>query len=113
MDPVSTAASVLSIAQIALLVTSALVKYARDTQHASTEKTLLVEEASSLSRMLERLRDRAEGASLNDEWLDDRKDLIRQFQRAYEDLAKALKFNVSTGQLTQDTRLKTILSLTK
>jgi hypothetical protein len=103
MDP---ATSFLSVIEIALRATSALASYSQDTQNATTDRKLLVEESCSLSAILERLQERAANTSLGGKWLDDRKGLVRQFQRAYDDLAASLKIDVATGQLKQESRFK-------
>ncbi len=66
MDPLSATASVISLIDVALRTTSALVKYARDTRNASSDRKLLVEEAQFLLKLLQRLRDRAQSV-LHDE----------------------------------------------
>ena len=113
MDPISATASILGILDVALRTTSALVDYIKNTQSASSERHLLAEEALSLSKLLERLRDRAQGPNIDTKWIDERVDLVRQFVRAYEDLATSLKFDTTTGQLRQESRIKIIRTLSK
>jgi len=113
MDPLSAVASVISLLDVALRTTSALIGFVQDTQNASTERKLLAAECLSLSCLLERLRDRAQNAQIDGKWLDERKDISRQFQRAYDNLARSLKVDVTTGQLKQESRFKAIRTATK
>ena len=59
MEPISAAASIADVVDVALRTTSALIKYARDAKHASSDRKLLAEETAFLSKLLERLRLRA------------------------------------------------------
>lgn len=68
--------SLLSVTDIALRTTSTLISLVQDTQNTSTERRLLAEEAYSLSRLLERLR--AQNASLDEKWLEDRTDILQE-----------------------------------
>lgn len=113
MDPLSAIASAVSLVDIALRTTSALISFVQDTQNASADRWLLAEEARSLSKLLERLRDRAQNARVDEKWLENRTDGLRQFQRAYEDLAKSLKVDIATGQLKQESRFRAIRTATR
>ena len=113
MDPLSAALSIHSVISIALQTTSALVKYAKDTKHASSDRKMLAEEASFLSKLLERLRDRAQTARQDEAWLNDRKDIIRQFEAAYDDLAMTLKYDAVTGKIREETKLQMARSVVK
>jgi len=113
MDPLSAVASVISLFDVALRTTSALIGFVQDTQNVSTDRKMLAEECLSLSRLLERLRDRAQNAQSDGKWLDERKDILRQFQRAYDNLARSLKVDVTTGQLKPESRFKAIRTATK
>lgn len=113
MDPLSAVASVLSLTDIALRATSTLITYVQDTQNASTDRRLLAEEARSLATLLERLRHRAQNASLDEKWLRDRTDILRRFQRAYDDLARSLRLDVSTGKVIPESRFRAIRTATK
>lgn len=106
MDPVSAAASIIGIVGVALHTTSALVKYAREAKHASSDRKLLAEEATFLSKLLERLRQRARESRHDKAWLDDHPDIMRQFEEAYEDLAITLKYDVGAGKLKEESRFK-------
>lgn len=113
MEPISAISALVGLVDVALRTASALVEYTKNTQNASAERKLLAEEAHSLSTILERFRDRAQNTSPDEKWLDTRKDLIRQFARAYDDLATSLNLDASTGKLKQDSRLKTMRTLSK
>lgn len=106
MDPLSSIGSVLGITEVALRTTSALITFVQDAQNASAEKRLLAEEANSLARILERLRGRAQGASLDEKWLVDRAHVLQQFERAYNDLEKSLRLDLDTGQQKPESRLR-------
>ena len=105
MDPLSAAASLLSVLDIAVRTTSAIINYGRDTHNASRDKKLLVEEALLLSKVLNRLRERAE-ASSNQCWLADHLDVFQLFQAAFDDLANALNIDPETGQPREESRFK-------
>lgn len=113
MDPLSAAAGVVSALDVAFRVTSALVQYAEDTRGATTERRILAEEATCLSNILQRLLERAHSRASDLAWLDDRKNLTRQFRRAFEDLAAALKIDVATGQLKSENKFKTMRTAAK
>ncbi|KAL8906512.1 MAG: hypothetical protein Q9207_001998 [Kuettlingeria erythrocarpa] len=113
MDPVSAVASVLSITDVALRTTSALIKYARDTKYATADRELLVEEATTLRVMLEQLQDHAKNPGIGAQWIQTRKGLVQQFQRAYEDFASLMKLDDATRQLKQESRFKALRTKTK
>ncbi|KAI4123157.1 MAG: hypothetical protein LQ347_006261 [Umbilicaria vellea] len=113
MDPFSAVAAVVRLADVALHTVSALIEYTNNTQNASADRKLLAKETYILSKMLERLRTRLQSPGFDDKWLEERKDLVRQFARAYDELAASLNFDVLTGHLKQESRLKTIRTLSK
>lgn len=106
MDPVCAAASLISVVDVALRTTSALIKYARDAKHASSDRKLLAEEAAFLSKLLERLRQRVRESRHDDAWLGDHKAIVRQFEEAYDDLAMTLKYDVVTGTKKEESRFQ-------
>ena len=110
MDPLSTVAGALGIVDIAFRTTSGLIRYLQDTKNASIEKTLLLEEAWTLSKLLERFKEQADHARSDEKWVEDRKDILGQFQRAYGDLAKSLRLDISTGKPVSESRFRAILS---
>lgn len=103
MDPFTTTASIASLADVAIRTTASLVRYAKDTKNASSEKKFLSEEAQNLSRALQRLRSRA-GAANHEKWLSDHGDVVRQFEVAYDDLAQFLKIDLATGKRKEENR---------
>lgn len=113
MDPVSAVAGVLGITDIALSTTSALIKYARDTKNATADRELLIEGATTLRVMLEQLRDHAKNTGIGAQWIQTRKGLIQQFQRAYENYASLIKLEDTTKQLKQESRFKGLRTKTK
>ena len=113
MDPLSIAASLVSVVDAALRTTSALVKYARDTKNASSDRKLLAEEALFLSKLLQRLRDRAQTARHDETWLADHKDIVRQFEAAYDDLAMTLKIDAVTGKIKEESKLRVARTIAK
>lgn len=113
MDPLSATASILGLIDVAIRTTASLVEYTRNTQNASADRRLLCEEAATLAKLLEKLRNRAQGPSTNKAWINERQELLRQFSRAYEDLLTSLKIDAATGQLKQESKLKTICTLSK
>ena len=113
MEPLSAASSLLTIVELSLRATSALVKYASDTQNASAERKLLADEANTLSGRLERRREKSIGSGEDDQWLERRVDLTRQFSGAYDELAKAMKIDASTGKIKSESRAKAVWTLTK
>ena len=112
MDPISAGASLLSVLDVAVRTTSAIIKYGRDIQNASRDKKLLVEEALLLSKVLHRLRERVE-ANSNHSWLADHLDVLHMFQSAFNDLANALNIDPETGQPREESRLRTLQSKAK
>jgi hypothetical protein len=108
MEPVSTAAAIIGIIHPALRITSALVKYSLDTKNASTERKYLAEEAQVLSKLLERLRDRALSHNQDENWLSEHGDIVRQFEIACDDFALALKVDPTTGKRKDESRLKNL-----
>lgn len=113
MDPLSIAASLVSVIDAALRTTSALVKYARDTKNASSDRKLLAEEALFLSKLLQRLRDRAQTARHDETWLADHKDIVRQFEAAYDDLVMTLKIDAVTGKIKEESKLRLARTIAK
>ena len=110
MDPVSATASVVSIIDFALRTTTALFTYLQDTKNAASNKNLLAEEASSLLQVLKSLHDRAGNKNRNAIWNHQQQDLAHKIGRACEDVAELLKFDVKTGKIRQEGRLKSIHS---
>lgn len=106
MDPLSITASLLGVVDVALRTTTALAKYAGDTKNASSDRKLLAEETLFLSKLLQRLRDRAKKARSDETWLADHKDIVRQFEAAYDDLAMTLRIDAVTGQIKQESKLR-------
>ena len=113
MDPIGAIASIAGLADTALRTTSAIISFVQDAQNASTDRFLLAEEARALFKLLERLRLRAQNSGTDDKWLEDRTDVLRQFQKAYEDLAKTLKVDLLTGNFKRESRFKAIRTATK
>ena len=89
----------------ALQTASALVKYARDNKHVSSNRILLVEQTLLLSKLLQRLRDRALSASHDETWLADHKDIVRRLGAANDSLAMTLKIDVITGKIEEESEL--------
>ena len=113
MEPVSLAATVLSIADVALRTSSALVKYSKDFKHASRDRKLLVEEAMFLAKLLERLKERALSSKQNSTWEEGQRDVVRHFAAAFQDLASLLNFDISTGQSQDEGRFKALCTSAK
>lgn len=113
MDPITGVTALVGLVDVAFRTASSLVEYTKNTRNASADRKLLAEESYTLSKLLERFRDRAQSASFDEKWLDARKDLLRQFSRAYDDLATSLNLDSSTSQLKQESRLKTIRTLSR
>lgn len=113
MDPISITAGFLGVIDVALRTTSALVKYARDTKNASTDRNMLAEESLFLSKLLQRIRDRAQTSRHDETWLADHKDIVRQFEAAYDDLAMTLKFDEATGRIKEGSRLRAAYTTAK
>ena len=105
MDPLSITASLIDAIDRALQTTSALVKYARDNKDISSKRILLVEQTLLLSKLVQRLRDRALSAPPNETWLADHKDVVGEFEDACEVLALTLKFDVVTGKIKEENKL--------
>ncbi|KAL9595168.1 MAG: hypothetical protein Q9179_005091 [Wetmoreana sp. 5 TL-2023] len=82
MDPFSITASLLCVVDAVLRTTTALAKYARDTKDASSDRKFLAEETLFLSKLLQRLRDRAEKARSDETWLADHKDIASKLRAA-------------------------------
>ena len=112
-DPLSAIASVISVLDVALRTTSALVKYADDARGASAERRVSAEEAACLLTILQRLQDRARGKTLDLGWLNGRNDLIQRYRRAYDDLAAALNLDVTTEQPKPKSRFKAFRTVAK
>ena len=110
MEAISAVTTLLSLADIALRTTSAIVKYAEAARNATTDRKLLAAEASSLNQILERLRTRALSHNIDAAWLQQHSDLLWQFQSALDDLAKVLKLNATSTDLRQESRLKAALT---
>ena len=110
MDPFSAAASILSVVDVALRTISSLVKYARDTKNASSDRKLLAAEAQLLSKILERLRDRLQTAGRDEKWLIDHGDAIKQFETAYDDFLSSMNFDPATGKRRDENRFKAFRS---
>lgn len=113
MDPVSAAASIVGIVEVALGTTSTLIKYARETKNASSNRKLLAEEAAFLYRLLERLRQRTRESRYDETWLGDHENIIRQFEEAYDDLATTLKYDVSGGKIKEESRFRSARTVAK
>lgn len=107
-DPMElgTAASVITLVEVALRTITALHEYTSNTRNASTERKLLAEETWSLSQILKRLHGRASDVRLDDPWLEQRRDLLRQLSRAYDELCETLKIDLSSGELKSESKLK-------
>ena len=65
MNSLSVIASVISILNVALRTTSALVKYTDNTRNAFTERRILAKEATCLLTILQRLQDRTYNKALD------------------------------------------------
>lgn len=113
MEPVSLVASVLSLADVALRTSSALVKYSKDVKHASRDRKLLAEEAMFLAKLLERLKERALASNQNSAWEEGQRDVVEQFAAAYHDLATLLNFDISTGQPKNEGRFRALCTSAK
>lgn len=109
MDPVS---AIISIADVALRITSALIEYTKSAAHASGERKVLLDEALALARLLEKLKARRP-ASNEDAWLQDNWGIIPQFKSAYNDLAKQLSFDPDTGKSNSQSRLQSAVFAAK
>lgn len=113
MDPLSLTPSLVEVIDAALRTTSALVKYARDTKNASSDRKMLAEETLLLSKLLQRLRDRAQTARHDETWLADHKDIARQFEAAYDDLAITLRSDAVTSKIKEGSKLRAARTMAK
>ena len=98
---------------VALRTTSALVKYARNTKNAFSDRKMLAEETLFLSKLLQRLQDRALRARHDETWLADHENVVRQFEAAYDDLAITLKYDAGTGKIKEESRLRAASTMAK
>lgn len=105
MNPLGITNSLVGVIDAALRIPSALAKYARDAKTASSARKLLAEETLLLSKLLQRLRDRAQTVRHDETWLADHKDIVRHFEIAYDDLAMTLKFDAVTGKFKEESKL--------
>jgi hypothetical protein len=113
MEALGVAASIIQVLDVALRTTEALVQYANDAKNASMERKVLAEETICLAAILRSLRDRVNKNALEPAWLESRKDLVRQFQRAYQDLAACLQLDILTGRQKTETRFQAIRAAAK
>lgn len=116
MDPLSivgVGANLAGVVEVALRTTAALIKYARDTKYVSSDRKLLAEETEFLSKLLQRLRDRAQSARQDETWLSEHKAIVRQFEAAYDDLAMTLKYDAVTGKIRQESKFQAARSIAK
>ena len=113
MDPLSVTANLVRVIDGALRITFALGEYARDTKNASSVRKVLAEEAIFLSKLLQQLRDRAQTARHDETWLADHKDIVRQFEAAYDDLAMTLKFHAVAGKIKEESKLRAARTMAK
>jgi hypothetical protein len=113
MDPISAASSILGILDVLLRTTSALAKWAHNMRHAATERALVAKEASLLSSLLERVRNRARSTRSDDKWLSDRSELLDQFQAAFKDLCRLIKIDPASGELAQESRFNATITSAK
>lgn len=97
MDAVGVVGSLVSILQMAVVTTKALVTHAKDTENASRDKKLLTEEASLLAKLLERLQQRAI-ENQDHSWLGQQVDVVAQLDRAFRDLAKTLNIGQTSSR---------------
>ena len=110
MEPVSAISGLLSLADITLRATSAIIRLANDAKHASSERKLLVEEAKALQHTLERLKLNALESNTDTAWLQQQATVVAQFQAALEGLAKVLKLNLPSAQVADENRFKAALA---
>ena len=116
MDPLTAVGSIsalVSLLDFALRTAVVLVEYTRNTEHAGADRQILAEETVSLSKLLSRLQARLKSPTTDQSWIDQRVDLLRQFARAYVDLAASLNFDVSTGSFKAESRFKSIKTIAK
>ena len=74
---------------------------------------MLAEETLFLSKLLQRLRHRAQTAEHDETWLADHKDIVRQLEAAYDDLAMTLKLNAVTGKIKEESNPRAIRTMAK
>ena len=113
MDPLSVTANLVRVIDGALRITFALVEYARDTKNASSVRKVLAEETLFLSKLLQRLRDRAQRARHDETWLADHKDIVRPFETAYDDLAMTLEFDAVTGNAKEESKFRAVRTMVR
>jgi len=113
MEVIGATASIIQILDVALRITEALIRYGNDTKNASREKKVLVEETVSLAAILENLKEYAQSNIHDPTWLESRKDIVRQFQRAYQELATSLQLDIFTGKQKPETKLQAIRAAVK
>ena len=115
MDPLSIAGSLIDVIDRALQITSTLVYCAREIKNASADRTILVKDSLFLSKILQRetrllseplqrLRDQTILVPHDETWVADHRDIVRQFVTAYDDLAMALKFDVVSGKIKEESK---------
>ena len=109
MDPFSFTASLVGVVEVAIHATKELIAYAKDTKNASRDKKLLAEEASLLLKLLERLRQWTL-ENQNNVWSDQYASVVRRFEAAVRDLAKALKIDLQAGSIPDESRFKALMS---
>lgn len=113
MEPIGLAASVLSLVDVALRTSSALVKYSKDAKHATRDRKLLAEEALFLAKLLERLKERALASNQDSTWAEGHRDIVGQFEAAYHDLVNLLDFDILTGQPKNESHFKALCTSAK
>lgn len=113
MDTLNVTASLVGVIDAALRATSALVKFARDTKNASSDRKTLAEETLLLSKLLQRPRDHAQTARHDETWLADHKHIARQFEAAYDDLAMTLKFDAVATNIKEKGTLNAARTMAK
>lgn len=106
MEPLGVTARLAGVVDLALRTTPALIIYARDTKHASSDRKLLGEETLFLSKLLHRLRDRAQAVRHDEARVDDHEDIVRLFEAAHDDLAMTLKYDAVSGKVSQENKLE-------
>jgi len=110
MDGISAVSSLIGILDVLLRTTSALAKWAHNTRHAAAERALVAKEASLLSSLLQRVRNRASDVRLDDKWLSDQSELLDQFHTTFKDLCRLIKIDPVSGELIQESRFKAALT---
>lgn len=106
MEPLSSAVTILQVAELAIKSISALVEYSKDARHASRDRKLLAEEASTSLHVLERLRDKLGRDAGETKIWKARTDVVNHFSVAVNDLAAALNLDLGNGQIKSESRLK-------